>query len=114
VEVFQLIISLQGPNACGGNSALGSTIAATMPVYEFECEECGERFEELTSSETRGLACPSCASTRTRRLLSRVSPAGRQPRGAAVRSDESRRRDREAARSERLATSKAKREKGGL
>jgi putative FmdB family regulatory protein len=84
-----------------------------MPVYEFECEECGERFEELTSSETHSLACPLCASTHTRRLLSPVSPAGRQPRGAAVRSDESRRSDREAARGERLAESRRKREKRG-
>ena len=84
-----------------------------VPVYEFECEECGARFEELTSSETRSLACPQCASAHTQRLLSPVSPAGRQPRGAAVRSDESRRRDREAARGERLAESRRKRAKGG-
>lgn len=85
-----------------------------MPVYEFECEECGERFEELTSSDTRSLKCPHCGSNRTRRLLSPVSPAGRQPRGAGVRSDESRRGEREAARGERLAESKRKRAKGEL
>lgn len=84
-----------------------------MPVYDFECEECGERFEELTSSDTRSLKCPRCASSRTRRLLSPVSPAGRQPRGAGVRSDESQRREREAARGERLAESRGKRAKGG-
>lgn len=88
--------------------------AWSMPVYEFECEKCGERFEELTPSDTGSLACPRCGSARTRRLLSPVSPAGRQPRGAAVRSDESRRRDRESARGERLAASRAKREKDGL
>jgi putative FmdB family regulatory protein len=80
-----------------------------MPVYEFECEQCGRRFEELTSSDTPGLACPNCGSERTRRLLSPVSPAGRQPRGAGVRADESRRREREAARGERLAEAKRKR-----
>jgi len=85
-----------------------------MPVYEFECEECGNRFEELTSSETRALVCPACGAERTRRLLSPVSPAGRQPRGAGVRSGESRRRDREAARGERLAETKRKRSTGEL
>jgi putative FmdB family regulatory protein len=85
-----------------------------MPVYEFECEECGNRFEELTPSDTRSLACPGCGSERTRRLLSPVSPAGRQPRGAGVRSDESRRREREAARGERLAETKRKRAAGEL
>jgi putative FmdB family regulatory protein len=85
-----------------------------MPVYEFECEECGGRFEELTSSDTRSLACPECGSGRTRRMLSPVSPAGRQPRGAGVRSDESQRRDREAARGERLAETRRKRAAGEL
>ena len=85
-----------------------------MPVYEFECEDCASRFEELVSSDTQALACPQCGSERTRRLLSTVSPAGRQPRGAAVRSDESRRGEREAARGERLAASKRKRAKGEL
>lgn len=74
-----------------------------MPIYEFECEECGARFEELVAAGAAEAACGSCGSTRTRRLISNVSPPGRQPRGAAVRSDESRRREREAARGERIA-----------
>ena len=85
-----------------------------MPVYEFKCEECGDRFEELVPSDTWSIACPSCGASRTRRLLSGVAPAGRQPRGAAVRSDESRRREREAARGERLAETKRKRAKREL
>jgi len=85
-----------------------------VPVYEFECEDCGERFEELVSSDARTVTCRSCGSERTRRLLSGVAPASRQPRGAAVRSDESRRREREAARSERLAETKRKRAAGDL
>jgi putative FmdB family regulatory protein len=85
-----------------------------MPVYEFECEECGQRFEELTSSDSGSLPCPKCGSSRTRRLLSPVSPAGRQPRGGRVRADESRRGEREAARGERLAETKRKRAKGEL
>jgi len=85
-----------------------------MPVYEFECEECAARFEDLVTSDTTSLVCPECDSTRTRRLLSRVSPAGRQPRGAKVRSDESRRGEREAARGERLAESRRKRTRGEL
>lgn len=83
-----------------------------VPVYEFQCEECGSRFEELAPSDATNLACPRCGSGRTRRLLSPVSPAGRQPRGAGVRSDESRRGEREAARGERLAETKRKRAAG--
>jgi len=83
-----------------------------MPIYEFECEECGARFEELVAAEAEAEACPECGSARTRRLLSNVSPPGRQPRGAGVRSDESRRRDREAARVDRITESRKRRALG--
>lgn len=82
-----------------------------MPIYEFECEECGARFEELVAVEGSA-ACAACGSERTRRLYSEVSPPGHQPRGAAVRSDESRRREREAARQQRLTESKKRRAAG--
>ncbi len=85
-----------------------------MPVYEFECEQCGDRFEELAPSDTQSFPCPACGSDRTLRLLSPVSPPGRQPRGAGVRSGESQRREREAARGERLTETKRKRAAGEL
>ncbi|HET6997861.1 MAG TPA: zinc ribbon domain-containing protein [Solirubrobacterales bacterium] len=83
-----------------------------MPIYEFECDECGERFEELVAAGKAAAACPRCGSGRTRRLLSNVSPPGRQPRGASVRSNESQRREREAARLDRIAESRKKRAAG--
>jgi putative FmdB family regulatory protein len=84
-----------------------------MPVYEFECEECGSRFEELIAAGV-SVPCPACGSKRARRLFSPVSPPGRQPRGGSVRSGESQRGEREAARAERLAEAKRKRAKGEL
>jgi putative FmdB family regulatory protein len=83
-----------------------------MPVYEFECEQCGSRFEELLPSELPRVACPSCGTTQIRRLFSGVAPPGRQPRGAAVRAGEARRGEREAVRGERLAERKRKRAAG--
>jgi putative FmdB family regulatory protein len=83
-----------------------------MPIYEFECEDCGARFEELVGAEAT-TACPGCGSERTRRLYSVVSPPGRRPRGAAVRSDESRRREKDAGRQERLAQARKRRAAGG-
>jgi putative FmdB family regulatory protein len=82
-----------------------------MPIYEFECEACGARFEELVTAGGTA-ACSACGSERTRRRYSTVAPPGRQPRGAAVRSDESRRREREAARQERLSESRKRRARG--
>ncbi|HSS34488.1 MAG TPA: zinc ribbon domain-containing protein [Solirubrobacterales bacterium] len=83
-----------------------------MPIYEFECEECGDRFEELVAADATPPGCPECSSARTRRLISNVSPPGRQPRGAGVRSDESRRRERESARTDRIAESRKRRAAG--
>jgi putative FmdB family regulatory protein len=77
-----------------------------MPIYEFECGRCGSRFEELMASGSKPPKCPDCGADRTRRQLSPVSPPGRMPRGAKVRDSESRRREREAARGERLADTK--------
>lgn len=79
---------------------------AAVPIYEFECEECGARFDELVPSAGTAVACLKCGSERVRRLLSTVAPPGRQPRGAKVRADESRRREREAARQDRLSESR--------
>jgi putative FmdB family regulatory protein len=87
-------------------------MACEMPIYEFHCEECDSRFEELAAAGAEPPRCPSCDSEGARRLLSSVSPPSRRPRGAKVRDSESRRREREAARGARLAEAKAKRAKG--
>jgi putative FmdB family regulatory protein len=83
-----------------------------VPIYEFECEGCGARFEELVTAGVGTAACAECGSTRTRRLMSSVSPPGRQPRGAKVRSSESMRGEREAARKDRIVESRQKRARG--
>jgi putative FmdB family regulatory protein len=85
-----------------------------MPIYEFECEKCGNRFEELVGSDAPDPACPACGAAEARRLISPVSPPSRQPRGSKVRADEGRRRDRESARRSRLAEAKRKRAAGEL
>ena len=45
-----------------------------MPVYEFACESCGHRFEELVGShvglDASDVACPECGSAKVERLLS--------------------------------------------
>jgi putative FmdB family regulatory protein len=44
-----------------------------MPIYEYGCEACGERFDKLVrsmSQEPAEVVCPACQSTETRRLIS--------------------------------------------
>ncbi|MDR5710106.1 MAG: zinc ribbon domain-containing protein [Armatimonadota bacterium] len=42
-----------------------------MPVYEYVCGTCGQRFEELVLGGTQGsVACASCGSEDVRRVVS--------------------------------------------
>ena len=44
-----------------------------MPVYEYRCEACGERFEKLVRSiqqEPPEVHCPACQGMEVRRLIS--------------------------------------------
>jgi putative FmdB family regulatory protein len=45
-----------------------------VPIYEFECRSCDQRFEELVGlhvgRETAEVRCPQCGAADTERLLS--------------------------------------------
>jgi putative FmdB family regulatory protein len=43
-----------------------------MPIYEFACQDCDRRFEELVKVNGAAVAvtCPQCGSTDAQRLLS--------------------------------------------
>jgi putative FmdB family regulatory protein len=54
-----------------------------VPIYEFDCQSCGHRFEELVGShvgrETADVVCPECGSAKVERLLSSTyAPTPRQ------------------------------------
>lgn len=55
-----------------------------MPIYEFECGQCGARFDELVPAGTEAAACPSCGAPGAQRRLSSFAmsrqPTGRQQR----------------------------------
>jgi putative FmdB family regulatory protein len=41
-----------------------------MPLYEYQCDDCQGRFEELVMSEGQTVSCPSCGSQETSKLIS--------------------------------------------
>lgn len=48
-----------------------------MPVYEYECEKCGERFEcfrSITDSDSQ-IKCPKCGSEHPKRIFSMFATA---------------------------------------
>jgi len=61
-----------------------------MPIYEFECGECGERFEGLVAAGTETADCPACGTGGARRRLSSFG-LSRQPTPAQKRRMEDRR-----------------------
>lgn len=78
-----------------------------MPIYEFECGSCGERFEELTSADATP-PCPRCAAADARRLISLVAPPLKiGPRGRDARRMEAKRYDRRERQRERRETNGA-------
>jgi putative FmdB family regulatory protein len=55
-----------------------------MPIYEYRCKDCGERFERLTltiDQDPPDLLCPTCESHDLQRLISAVAVHGGEPGG---------------------------------
>ncbi|MCL4504971.1 MAG: zinc ribbon domain-containing protein [Chloroflexi bacterium] len=47
-----------------------------MPIFEYDCPDCGEPFEKLVrlhNGSADKVACPSCGSTKVKRKLSTFS-----------------------------------------
>ena len=44
-----------------------------MPIYEFECEECGARFEGIVEAGTESVPCGECGAAMSRRYSAQAS-----------------------------------------
>jgi putative FmdB family regulatory protein len=75
-----------------------------VPLYEFVCDACGARFEELVPPGATA-PCPACGNERVARTFSPIADAGPGVglTGRAARESDSRRSEREAAKKERFA-----------
>jgi len=49
-----------------------------MPIYEYRCEQCGEKFDKLvrSSADETNLCCPNCGSKQAEKLLSIFGTSG--------------------------------------
>ena len=47
-----------------------------MPIYEYRCAGCDERFEELVRRPEDSVACPECDGAQVTRLLSTFAGVG--------------------------------------
>lgn len=46
-----------------------------MPIYEYECRECGHFFEALVPRPGAKAPCPECGSGKVDKAISRPAPA---------------------------------------
>ncbi len=84
-----------------------------MPLYDFACHGCGERFEARTSIDALP-DCPRCGCKETERLISPFAgPFTVSPRGLAARQSNASRRVREEQRLERREERRRQREERG-
>lgn len=85
-----------------------------MPLYEFDCEACGARFEELVPAGATA-PCPACGGERVKRAFSPIAQQGWPVglTGKAAKDSDARRGEREAKRKESfVAERKRKRSEG--
>jgi putative FmdB family regulatory protein len=85
-----------------------------MPLYEFDCDACHARFEELVPAGGQA-PCPHCGSQRVTRLFAPIASA-RLPvglTGAAARDSDARRKEREARKRERFSAERKRRRGAG-
>jgi len=50
-----------------------------MPIYEYECKDCGKVFEKIqpARAKKKGLPCPKCNGKETERIMSCFSSGSR-------------------------------------
>lgn len=47
-----------------------------MPLFEFQCRDCGDRFETVVFDRARQVTCRSCHGTHLQKLVSVFAVAG--------------------------------------
>jgi putative FmdB family regulatory protein len=56
-------------NPAGGGVVAHGYDGRDVPIYEFRCEHCGARFEELVSAGEAAERCPECGAREPQRVF---------------------------------------------
>lgn len=84
-----------------------------MPIYEFECGECGQVFEDLVPAGTAAASCPACGTDGARRRLSTFGLSRQPTPNQRRRMEDKRGTDRDGARQRFKADLARRRGNGG-
>lgn len=69
-----------------------------MPIYEFECGECGHRFEDLCAIGVESTTCPDCGAEDAQKRISTFAYSRRMTPNQRRRAEDERGTDRGGAR----------------
>jgi putative FmdB family regulatory protein len=47
-----------------------------MPIFEYQCRDCGTKFEKIVSSATNHVTCKKCDSGKVEKMLSIFAVSG--------------------------------------
>jgi putative FmdB family regulatory protein len=84
-----------------------------VPLYDFQCTECGEGFEELVASSDPAPPCPACGAAEPTRLVGSFAGPFKIGRyGQAARRSDAVRAAREEQRRERKAHRREQQQQG--
>jgi putative FmdB family regulatory protein len=90
-----------------------SAYSRCVPIYDFECRACGERFEALVAAGQQPV-CPVCGGPEPARLFSPIAgPFKTGLRGSAARRSDSLRHSRDERLREGLAKKRELRKQSG-
>jgi len=76
-RVLILLSTVRKWRGSEGHSAKGISQESQMPLYEFRCPSCGEKFEEIVRvTQTDQVVCPECGGEKPERQMSVFATVG--------------------------------------
>ncbi|HET8592996.1 MAG TPA: zinc ribbon domain-containing protein [Solirubrobacterales bacterium] len=117
-SALQRVESAEFAARFGHRTVIGRNYHRGVPIYEFACQSCGHRFEELIGSHVgrseNDVSCPACGERRIERLFSSsYAPIHRQMTAAEKRRLEAKRGTDRGGAKERFRKQRAAERRAG-